>query len=176
MSRCTGAGPPGSSSTRLKYVPRTSANPPACSSDTGLNVVTPPFFEAVSSAVAELPAFGQPHARLDRDLPREIAGGIERHRVPLQIQHVRRHHHAAFAGVDRRKELELTRASSRPPAPRRETRTRSPDRAATPPARHWRESSGRQLVDLRRRVIAGQPLRIEQHDGSPAAPEWSRER
>ena len=52
------------------------------------------------------PSDGQPHAGLDHDLSRIMAGRVEHHRGPLQVQHLGRHHHAPLVGGGRRQELE----------------------------------------------------------------------
>src|SRR5699024_902480 len=53
---------------------------------------------------AELPAFRQCHARLDRDVTRKIAGRIERQVVPVEHQHAIGHLEAA---ATRREVLEV---------------------------------------------------------------------
>jgi hypothetical protein len=55
----------------------------------------------------ELPAVRQPHARLDRDLAREMAGRIKHEAEPLQVQQLGRRDDAALVVVGRREELEL---------------------------------------------------------------------
>ena len=55
----------------------------------------------------ELPALRETNAGLHHDLPRKIARRIEDHRAPLQVQHLRRHHHAALRRIDGRDELEI---------------------------------------------------------------------
>ena len=50
--------------------------------------------------LATLAAWESPEyckGRLGLDAPREIAGRIQAHRVPLQVEHFRRHHHATLA-------------------------------------------------------------------------------
>jgi hypothetical protein len=65
------------------------------------------IFRSDLQAPAELPARRQLHARIGLDLARVVTGRIQRHCVPLQIEHFRRHHHAALAHVLRRQILEL---------------------------------------------------------------------
>ena len=53
------------------------------------------------------PAGGIGDDRLDRDSAGEIAGRVERHLLPLQVQHVGGHRHPALAGIGRREMLEF---------------------------------------------------------------------
>ena len=112
----------------------------------------------------ELPAGRQLHARRERDAARVVPGGIERDRVPLQIQHIGCHHDAALCRILRRQKLEfgdqLRRAL-------RYVQSKRVDvgRIARPCERLTvdREGEACKLVDRSaRRVVAGKPLRIEQ--------------
>ena len=113
---------------------------------------------------AGLPAGGQFHAGLGGDLARVVAGRVERHRVPLQVEHFRRHHHAALATVLRRQELELRLHLGRPFGHHHVEgvdiqRIARPRQGLAVGGDH---QSG-QLVDRTGgRVVAGQPLRIKQ--------------
>src|SRR3546814_4703350 len=66
---------------------------------------------ARSRRVRRQPRIGGPPGRIfdrrgNRDAPREIAGGIKAHRIPLQAQHLGRHLDAALVGFGGRQEGE----------------------------------------------------------------------
>ena len=121
-------------------------------------------------SAGELPAAGQPDARLDRNLTREIASWVKHNRVPLQVQHLRRHDNAAFGCIHRGKELELDvqRGHSHRHI---DVESEHIHRVAGPfqaRAVGPNRETGK-LVNLSSgRMITRQPLRIQENDGIAA--------
>ena len=111
------------------------------------------------------PALRQADRGLHRNVPGEPAGGIERQRVPLRVQHFRRHHHPALPRGHRRQELEAD--LQRPGAGGRgHVEGEHVHRVAGPFQRLavGGDLEPRQLVDgAGGGVVAGQPAGIGQH-------------
>ncbi len=111
-----------------------------------------------------LPSGGVGDGRLDRDLPGEITGGIERYRFPLDVQHLGRHHDAALIAGRGRQELELRDDRLRALG-HVDMESEDIERIAPPADRLaiGGEGQARQLLDLpARRMIAGQPFGHQQ--------------
>ncbi len=110
------------------------------------------------------PARGDDHRRIDHDLPDEVAGRVEHGRNPFEREDVRRHHHRTLRVARRRQELEgdIQRCDAG-----RDVDVEGVDVDGIAPPRH-RLAAGRDrqpgdLVDLAlRRMVAGQPRRVEQ--------------
>jgi hypothetical protein len=113
---------------------------------------------------AGLPAGRQFQARLGVDLAGKIAGRIQRVGTPLHVEHFRRHHHAAFARALRRQILEADVDAAH--ALRYIDMKRVDVVLIARPGQHLAVRLHHQpgnLVDrTRRRVVARNPLRIQQ--------------
>ncbi len=113
----------------------------------------------------ELPTLGKLDRGLDHDLPGEIAGRVERHRIPLDIQHVRRHHHPTLVIVGGRDDLkiEIERRRTHGHVDAKSVNIHGiarPLQSLVPGA----DGKSRDLVDAAgRRVVAGNPARIKEH-------------
>ncbi len=121
------------------------------------------YFEPVERRHAG-PAFGQRHVELHRNIPREIARGIEADLFPLQVHHRRGDDDAALAGARRRQEIEADVDAG---GARGHVDVKGVDvgRLARPGERlaARRGLETRHLGDrAARRVLAGQPFGIEQ--------------
>lgn len=105
------------------------------------------------------------HGRLYRNLPGEIARRIEAHRIPLQSQHVGRHHYRTLVTGSGGEELQID-VERLGTGGHVDVEGVDIDRVARPRqflAARANVQPG-QLVELaRRRMVAGQPFREEQH-------------
>ena len=113
---------------------------------------------------AGLPAHRQFHAGFGLDLAGVVAGRIQRHGIPLQVEHLRGHHHAALAAILRREVLERHVHAAR--ALRHVDMEGVHVERIARPRQHLAigldHQSGHLVDRTGRRMVAGKPLRVKQ--------------